>query len=261
MKTTRRRPERLAAAVAIAVTLLASATGALAASESARSLFERGLALYEEGDYEGAVDRFSEVLQTGVDDPVVHYNLANAWFKSGRLGFAIWHYRRAHALAPRDEDIAANLEYARFLALDSVEEEGAKTDLRVEGWLDRVTPEEAFRLSTVFWVLLGVAAVLWQILAKGETFWRRSLVVIGVLWVVAFGGAWTLDRRASSTSEAVVLPREAEVRSGPGDSFDTVFVLHEGAEVVVEGERGTWIEISLPGDLRGWISSDWVAKL
>jgi uncharacterized protein YraI len=58
-----------------------------------------------------------------------------------------------------------------------------------------------------------------------------------------------------------VLPREAQVLSGPGDSFDTAFVLHEGAEVVVEGQRGSWTEISLPGDLRGWISTEWIAIL
>ena len=86
-------------------------------------------------------------------------------------------------------------------------------------------------------------------------------MVLAVLWAVSCAGAWALERRASRTSEAVVLPREAAVRSGPGDSFDTSFVLHEGAEVVVEGERGSWTEISLPGDLRGWISSDWIAKI
>jgi hypothetical protein len=51
------------------------------------------------------------------------------------------------------------------------------------------------------------------------------------------------------------------VRNGPGENFETAFVLHEGAEAVVEGERGAWTEISLPGDLRGWISADLIARL
>jgi uncharacterized protein YraI len=62
-------------------------------------------------------------------------------------------------------------------------------------------------------------------------------------------------------NEAVVLAREAVVRNGPGENFETAFVLHEGAEAVVEGERGAWTEISLPGDLRGWISADQIARL
>jgi tetratricopeptide (TPR) repeat protein len=243
-----------------ALLVLAWPAGAAAESESARAMFEQGLARYEEGDYEGAVDAFSRIVAAGVDDAAVHYNLANSYFKSGRLGFAIYHYRRAHALAPRDGDIAANLEYARFLALDALEE-GARTDLRVESWPDRVSSEEVFRLSAALWILAAVAAILWQILAQGELFWRRSMMVLAILWAVSFAAAWAVGYRASRVDEAVVLPPEARVLSGPGDSFDMAFVLHEGAEVVVEGQRGSWTEISLPGDLRGWISSEWIARL
>lgn len=230
------------------------------ASESADGLLERGLALYEAGDYPGAVDVFNEVLAAGVDDPVVHYDLANAWFKTGRLGFAIYHYRRAHALAPRDEDVNANLEYARFLALDSITEE-ARTDTRVEGWLDRITPEEASRVPAVLWILAGLAAVVWQLRPSPSRLWRRSATVLVLLWagsMVLGVAAW---RRSAGLHEGVVLAREVVVRNGPGDSFETAFVLHEGAEVVVEGERGSWTEVSLPGELRGWLPSDQLARL
>jgi hypothetical protein len=243
------------------VLALGGVTEAPAESGSARVLFDRGMSAYEQGDFEAAIGAFSEILATGVDDPVVHYNLGNAWFKSGRLGFAIYHYRRAHALAPRDEDISANLEYARFLALDSLEEDGAKTDLKVEGWLDRTTPEEAYRFATLLWVLAGTAGVVWQLSSRGGLPWRRFFVVLLAIWAVSFAGAWTVERRTNRVQEAVVFPRETEVKNGPGVSFETAFVLHEGAEVVVEGERGSWTEISIPGDLRGWISSDAIGRL
>jgi hypothetical protein len=31
--------------------------------------------------------------------------------------------------------------------------------------------------------------------------------------------------------------------------------------VVVEGQRGAWTEIALPGDLRGWIPASDIARL
>jgi len=246
------------AATAVAVWLPAAAS---AQSESVRGLFDVGMSAYEDGNYEAAVEAFTEILATGVDDPIVHYNLANSWFKTGRLGYAVYHYRRAHALAPRDEDVAANLEYARFLALDRLEAEGAKTDLKVEGWIDRITPEEAYRVSTLLWVLAGTVGIFWQLARGNGLQWRRFFVVVLGVWAVSFAGAWTVEQRTTASEEAVVLPPEAEVKNGPGVSFDTAFVLHEGAEVVVEGERGSWTEISLPGDLRGWISSDSIARL
>jgi tetratricopeptide (TPR) repeat protein len=243
-----------------AVCVLASVPAAAAKDDAARAAFDQGMRLYESGQYESAAAAFGEVAAMGIADPAVEYNLANSWFKAGRLGPAVYHYRRAHALAPRDEDIRANLDYARFLALDRVEED-AKTDRPVEGWLDRVTPGEAALVPMAFWILAGVAGCAWRLRLTGGDVWRRSFAALLVLWALSLGGAWTIERRASRVDEAVVLSRESTVRNGPGASFETAFVLHEGAEVVVEGERGAWTEISLPGDLRGWVSADAIARL
>jgi len=231
------------------------------AQGASHGLFQQGSEEYQRGEYEAAIESFTGVLDAGIDDAAVHYNLANAWFKAGRLGRAIYHYRRAHALAPRDEDIRANLDYARFLVLDQVEEEAPRTDLKVEGWLDRFTAGEVLRAATLLWILAGAFAVLGQLLPVSGGGWRRGMVACGCGWLVVVIFAWTVHHRVTSLSEAVVLPAETRVRNGPGDTFDVAFVLHEGAEVVVEAERGSWTEISLPGDLRGWVASEALARL
>lgn len=247
-------------ALVLAAVLLAGALPARAA-DSAEAVLARGLAAYEKGDYASAAQDLQAVLDLGYDDAVVHYDLGNAYFKSGKLGLAIWHYRRAHALAPRDGDIRANLDYARFLALDRIEGQGEATDRRVETWIDRITPAEVFRLAAALWVLAGVTGVLWQLSPRGRDGWRRATAVIGVIWALAFAGALLLRHRVGSAPEAVVLAPEATVRNAPGPDFPTAFVLHEGAEVVVEGARGEWTEISLPGDLRGWIPTSTIARI
>ena len=160
----------LGVAAVAAAALLPSAGTAAADRGAAHAAFERGMQLYAEGDYSGAVDAFNEVVAMGVEDPAVEYDLANAWFKAGRLGRAIYHYRRAHALAPRDEDVKANLEYARFLALDRIDESGTTTDRRVEGWLDRVTPEEAARVPMALWIAAGLAFLIFL----PNLFWNAS---------------------------------------------------------------------------------------
>jgi Flp pilus assembly protein TadD len=248
---------RLAGALLLALVFAAESQ---AAPSSLEASFERGVKLYEEGDFEGARQVFQEIIALGIDDPVVHYNLGNAAFKSGHLGEAIYHYRRAHALAPRDEDVAANLEYARFLALDATEE-GAATDRKSEGWTARILPEEIFRWAPLVFSLAALAAIASQLGRRIASSARRVALFLGVLWAITLAAGAGLAMWNAGEPEAVVLAREAEVRNGPGATFATAFVLHEGAEVVIEGERGEWIEISLPGDLRGWIEARQVAKL
>lgn len=241
--------------------LLAAVCAGPGAAQEWADRFDAGLRQYEAEEYDAARESFADALAAGGDGAAVHYNLANCHFKTGSLGPAIYHYRRALKLAPRDEDVRANLEYARFLALDQIDDEQAPTDRRVELWLDRLTPAEAFLAPMVLFVLAGLAALAWQFSPRGGTRWRRTAFVLLGLWAVALTAAAAVTARSREHAEAVVLAPEIEVRNGPGETFETAFVLHEGAEVVVEGERGDWMEISLPGDLRGWLPTDAMARL
>ncbi|MAF26888.1 MAG: tetratricopeptide repeat protein [Gemmatimonadota bacterium] len=238
-----------------------TAAPVLAESGSADASFDLGMRLYESGDADGAATAFAECLRAGAEHSSVHYNLGNARFKQGDLGRAIFHYRRALALAPRDEDVTANLEYARSLALDAVAEGDPHTDRRVEQWIDRVTPTEVARWAAFLWILGGIAGTIWQLGGRRARGGHRWTVAFLVLWGVCSAASGLLAQRAAGSREAVLLAREAEVRAGPAETFATAFVLHEGAEVVVEGERGMWTEISLPGDLRGWIPSAELSRL
>jgi tetratricopeptide (TPR) repeat protein len=248
---------RLAGAILLACAFSAEAQ---AAPSSLQASFDRGVKLYEDGDFEGAREVFQEMVDLGIDDPVVHYNLGNAAFKSGRLGEAIYSYRKAHALVPRDEDVVANLEYARFLALDATEE-GAATDRKAEGWARRIAPEEILRWAPLIFALAALAAIAAQLSRRIAPRARQLALFLAVLWAITCAAGAGLAMWTAGEPEAVVLAHEAEVRNGPGATFATAFVLHEGAEVVIEGERGAWIEISLPGDLHGWIEARQVAKL
>ena len=242
-----------------ALLICALAPGAQAESTSLEATFDRGVKEYEAGDFDAAHKTFQEVIDQGIDDPAVHYNLGNAAFKSGNLGEAIYSYRRAHALAPRDEDIIANLEYARFLALDATEE-AARTDRRSEGWLARIRPEEILRWAPLIFALAAFVAILAQLSRRMALGARRIALGLLVIWAITCAAGAGLAMWTAGDPEAVVLATEAQVRNGPGATFATAFVLHEGAEVVIEGERGEWIEISLPGDLHGWIEANQVAR-
>ncbi len=249
------------AAVLLILATLAFSPSAAAAPAAIESSFAHGVELYSQGQYDGALEVFRGILASGIDDPAVHYNLGNAAFKSGRLGEAIYHYRRAHALAPRDEDVTANLEYARFLAVDATEDQAARTDRRAESWADRFTSEEILRFAPAFALLAGLIGAASQLVRRGAPAARRGALACVGLWALCVASAALVGAWSARAPEAVVLAEQADVRSGPGPTFATAFVLHQGAEVTVEGESGEWIEISLPGDLRGWIDARQVAKI
>jgi hypothetical protein len=101
---------------------------------------------------------------------------------------------------------------------------------------------------------------VWQLTPGRSPFWRRTAATFLLIWALGFVGAWTVERRAAAVEEAVVIAQTADVRNGPGPSFATAFVLHRGAETVVEGARAV-DRVSLPGDLRGWIQAGSIEAL
>ena len=65
--------------------------------------------LYENGKYIEATNLYQHLVDQGIQNSALHYNLGNAYFKLGQLGLAILNYKRASLIDPRDSDIRANL--------------------------------------------------------------------------------------------------------------------------------------------------------
>jgi len=78
----------------------------------------RGNQLYESKLYLEASQTYQQLIDIGLKDHTLYYNLGNAYFKQNDLGQAILNYERAMQLAPRDTDIRANLDLARSQLLD-----------------------------------------------------------------------------------------------------------------------------------------------
>ena len=89
------------------------------AVELAHSQPERSQELYRQ-----AVAGFSALVEAGVRNAALEYNLGNAYFRLNELGAAILHYARAQLLDPADQKIAANLEYARRQVEPAIEPRG-----------------------------------------------------------------------------------------------------------------------------------------
>lgn len=219
---------------------------------------------YEAGKYAEAAAIYEAIVDSGLRNNIVYYNLGNAYFKQGDLGRAILNYRRAHLLAPRDPDITANLSVARAQTTDKLEapSEGAWANVvqLMEEWL---TLREATLVALMLW--LGICILM--IVAILKPLWRRWLWIAGA--VLAFFlviGLFSITNRtyaAENTPSAVMVAKEVDVTSGPGGAgqYLVEFNLHAGAEVRVLESRSGWQRITLPGDLQGWVPAEAVEQV
>lgn len=216
--------------------------------------FVNANAAYEQGSFERAIELYRRLLAAGVENGHVHYNLGNAYLRNGELGRAIASYRRSQAFLPRDQDVQANLDFARKSAKDAL----------------RPPAPSAVKKTLFFWhyglsraelgtVVVALNLVLWLILIL-RIYRRASEVLrwtfIVVLLLLATTGGSLAVRHLAPPEVAVVVPQEIDVRSGTSFNDTVLFKLHAGTEVRLVDRRRDALRIALPEEGRGgWIEA------
>ena len=54
----------------------------------------------------------------------------------------------------------------------------------------------------------------------------------------------------------MILKASVEALAGPGLNNASLFTLHEGTAVAIESERESWLQVTLPNGLTGWVVRD-----
>ena len=220
--------------------------------------------LYETGQYSQAAQAYQQLVDQGFTESALFYNLGNAYYKAGDYGRAIANYRRAQLLAPRDADIAANLNLARSQVVGQLPED-PPADAASEGWFSALghwsqqwfTTNELALLALGAWVLFVFLLILLGNMPQGRAMREGLQYALGVtVLVLAIGGAILGSRLhvENSQPEAVVVGQEVKVTSGPGTQYVTEFTLPNGAEVRLLENRGNWARLEMAGNtLQGWV--------
>lgn len=206
--------------------------------------FDAGNAALEQGDLAAAEAAYRAVIAV-VPDADVYFNLGNVlWRKKAPAG-AILAWRTAAVSAPRDPDVAANLEFAHRFVQDAL---AVPSNVPAWApWMGALTVGEAAWTSTA---LVGLALVALGLRRKAP-----HVPVLGMAGVVVgVGGVLGAGAVAQSLADplAVVLVPEVSVTSDLGGGV-TLFSLHAGAEVLATEESGASVLVVLADGRRGWV--------
>ncbi len=240
------------------VSLLLLAGVLSARADTVSGPFEQANKLYEEGHYAQAADAYQNILEHGFVSPAIYFNAGNAWFKAGQIGRAIYSYRRAEELAPRDPDVRANLEIARTQAGTNV---ASLPGNRWTRWVGRLTLNEwtvAASVSVAFFFFVLMARQTSPRFNRPAGGLTVGLAVLS-LWLLACLGM-SIDQRLGEETSIVIVP-EAVARRGPMDESQSAFTVHDGAELTVLSRDGDWLQVSGATRQTGWLPEKEVALM
>jgi tetratricopeptide (TPR) repeat protein len=218
------------------------------------SHFEQANRLYEQGKYADAASLYESMIKAGRHSPAVFFNLGNCYFKSGNLGRALYNYRIAEQIAPRDPDIQGNLRFTRERIADGI---SITPPIWERALLYFTLNEIAVFCSLLFWTWAALAcatALRPAIKSKLRSYVIivQSLLVLGVIALISASIA-TRERIA------IVNVPQATVHLGPVAESQTAFTASTGAELKLLARRDGWFQVSDRSDRSGWIPADCVS--
>jgi tetratricopeptide (TPR) repeat protein len=232
-----------------------------AAAGTLDDYFERGNQLYIDGDFSGAIVEYEKILEAEYESPEIYYNLGNAYFRHGDLGQAVANYTRARRLAPRDDDIRANLEFARQFTIDKIEisEQIIMLDY-INRFFDSFTVNEITWLAFLIYVSTAFVILVRFIYRRVYIYTPVVAALVVFLCMAALFTAVKLDRDVLSRT-GVVLEQQAEVKNGPGEDFSDQFTAHAGLTFNIEREEEGYYLVNFENRLKGWIKKRAVAEI
>ncbi|RMF06528.1 MAG: hypothetical protein D6762_09290 [Candidatus Neomarinimicrobiota bacterium] len=224
-------------------------------SEQIQQEFLAGNLALQAENYEQAVRHYETILAKGFEQADLYYNLGNAYYRLGWIGKAVWAYEKGKQLAPRDEDIAYNLELVNARLPDHIE----LPDLPwIVTWYRAV--KHLFTLGDLLVagsLLLLLSGLFWSIRIWKQDWqeWSTTAALVGVILALAIHLV-ALDKywEITDTREAVIIAPEVAAYSAPLERPETIqFKIHEGTKVKVDQSQPGWIEITLLDGKKGWI--------
>lgn len=215
------------------------------------SLFDQAAALYNQRDFEGALEVYRQIEGISAE---LDYNIGNTLMQLNRSSEAIAHYRRAQWLAPGDPDIRANLE--RAVAVHEAPMPTLPLTRSLTGWWGPQTWQRVFLAGC--WLTAGIGLVT-TALPRFRPFAFWALPPAVVLLLLAGLGTWA-SLPSHFSSEAIIKGPQGITRFEPLPDATRQHSLPGGSVVRITDRTRDWVQVETD-DVRGWINEEELVQL
>lgn len=211
--------------------------------------------------FKNAADKYEKLIQSGYLNGQIYYNLANSHYRQGNAGKAMLYYNKALKLMPRNSELKKNMKLVNSEFEDKTLTKKAPGILKaVFFWyfLFNLNESTAFALS--FYIAFMICTLVfiffrYEVVKKLCAGFGAAMIVAGItLGVKIYTEQVNL--------KGIVVSKECNVRYGPGEEYEPKFLIHEGAQFLVEDENDKWYKVYVYVDVKppGETGEDEVGK-
>ncbi|MBA65821.1 MAG: hypothetical protein CMG55_08475 [Candidatus Marinimicrobia bacterium] len=227
-------------------------------SEPPNELFDQANKLYIQESYIESIKLYENILENNKGNSKIYYNLGNAYFRINKVGLAIWSYKNALRLNPRNKDISYNLTIAENYKVDRV-------TMPYTSFLLEKYRQVRMYLTADEWKLFG--SLLFFALALNSLFRKMAILKnrfssnisqVLIIFIISVH-ILILDKYSQekkSYDEAIFI-KKTNALSGPlSDNHQILFEVNEGSLAEILRVNDDWVYIILLDGNTGWVKSE-----
>lgn len=227
-------------------------------------LFEQANLMYNDGNYNEAIDKYESIIDNEKHSAELYFNLANAHYKLNNIAPSIYYYEKALQLAPKDKDVTNNIAFARNMTIDAIEVVPEVGFSKLLKNISRRLHFDQWAMTSVILVILFVMLFIMYYFSEstGKKRWAFISSIVSLFMAcLALSFSFHNYNLSQMDNPAIVFVQESRVKSEPNLRSEESFRLHEGTKVQIIDTVNSWNEIELSDGKTGWISNDDIKAL
>ena len=233
-------------------------------AQSEEKIFAEANTFYKESNFERAIGLYLSIEEQGLESDDLFFNLGNSYYKQNKVAPAIYYYEKALKLNPQHKDALVNIEFAKRMKIDVIEE-------LPKTFIQKFSKNVIQKLTFDSWAILAVlASFLASILfllyhfssssRKKLVYFNFTIFFVFALIVTTFFAfnSYGIDKK---NRPAIIFSSKVEIKNAPTLSSDEVFELHEGTKVQILDELDDWKKIKIADGKEGWVISSHLKEI
>ncbi len=223
--------------------------------------WQKGTSCYQQTKYDSAAFYFEQIAAAKPGNAEVYYNLGNTYYRLNRIGMAVLNYQRALKISPGYKDAKENLLLTEGRINNRIQPAG---DIFFVDWWQGITQPNkastwAIAAIITFSLIIGCMAVR-RFAPSGEKLPVQLPGVLGFVCTCFLVLAFAAAQRAQESNSAVVMQNDAPLMNAEQKGKPLALV-PEGTTIKITGEKGNWVEATLPDGRSGWLQLGQLTKI
>lgn len=228
------------------------------------STFKEANKLYAEENFDKAIIKYEEILDSGYESADLYFNLANAYYRQKKLSSSIYYYEKAKLLAPDNEDIQENAKLAEMLVNNRPT---PIPQIGIVKFFNKIITSK----NIDFWAYISISMFVIALFSAGYFLISRIskikkvtfLISLVAIFISALTFIFTLKQNSflNAGDKGIVFSISTGVNSSPDENSTRLFDIYEGFKVKIADESGIWYKIILEDGKQGWIKKEEVKIL